>query len=75
MVPLSCQQGILGIRSKRVVLAHFAATALRTTPAVNPMTNACFPSVWVAIWALITYLPDLYVAGLTQRNAGDEPSG
>ena len=60
IVPLSCNQGSLG--SQRVVLAHFAAAALRTAIASGPIINACLPSVQVAIWTLNTYPPDLQMA-------------
>ena len=55
-VPLSCNQGSLGCQG--VVLAHFAAAALRTPVAIAPVRNNCFQSVQVAVWTLITYPPD-----------------
>ena len=60
IVPLSCNQRSLG--SQRVMLAHFAAAALRTSPAVAPVVNGRLPAVQVAIWALITYPTHLLVA-------------
>ena len=60
IVPLSCNQRSLG--GQGVVLAHFAPAALRATPASGPLVNSCFPAVQMAIWALLTYPPDLPVA-------------
>ncbi len=57
IVPLCRHQRSLG--SQRVVLAHFAAAALRTTTASGSVIYRRFPSVQVAIWALITYPPHL----------------
>ena len=59
VVPLSCNQGSPG--KQRVVLAHSAAAALRTSIAFGPLSHCRFPSVQVAVWALITYPPDLPV--------------
>lgn len=56
-VPLSCNQGSLG--SQRIVLAHLAATALRAPTTLGPATYSRLPAVQVAVWALITYPPDL----------------
>ena len=53
IVPLSYQQGSLG--SQGVVLAHFAAAALRTTAAFAPAVDSCLPAVHVPILTLITY--------------------
>ena len=51
------------------MLAHFAAAALRTTIASGPLSYCRFPSVQLAIWALITYPPDLPVAVWFDVNA------
>ena len=67
VVPLSCNQGSPG--KQGVVLAHFAAAALRTTIASGPLSYCRFPSVQLAIWALITYPPDLPVAVWFDVNA------
>ena len=44
------------------MLAHFAAPALRTIIAIAPAGNPCLPAVQMAIWALITNLPDLPIS-------------
>ena len=59
IIPLCRHQRSLG--GQTVVLAHFAAAALRTATAVAPVVDGRLPAVQVAIWALITYPPDLLV--------------
>ena len=56
IVPLGRDQRSLG--GQRVVLAHFAAAALRAIVAIAPAVDNCLPAVQVAIWALITYPPN-----------------
>ena len=60
IVPLSCSRRIFG--SHGVVLAHFAAAALRTPTAIGPVTDRSQPAVWVAIWTLVTQPLYLFVA-------------